>query len=123
MSIIGGPVETIAEAREMATRYPHDYAIRTEAIELQGSSKRGKLWVAYVAELSNGDTYRAPFSMAPLPETKARLLMRELQETYPRTVDGVTLWACCESTIGQPCAHNRALAASADAIARVERLR
>jgi hypothetical protein len=77
MSIIGGPFDTIEEAREQADWHA---TIRTEVIELQGSSKPGRLWVAYVAELANGDTYRAPFGIEPMSATKAALLARSLQE-------------------------------------------
>jgi hypothetical protein len=78
--IYGGPVESLAQAREMATTYPHDYAIRSESVELQGSSKPGNLWVTYVAVLSNGDTYRAQFGTQPVPASRVGALTRELSD-------------------------------------------
>lgn len=103
--IIGGPFDTIAEARDQADWHA---AIRTETIELQGSGKPGRLWVAYVAELANGDTYRAPFSMEPLPRSRAMAIARELAS------EGL------ESEEDRPAVINDTVSASAAAIARVE---
>jgi hypothetical protein len=70
-TIISGYVQTLSEARELATTYPHDYEIRTEVVELQGSSKPGRLWVTYVAELSTGATFRANIGTEPMSATRA----------------------------------------------------
>lgn len=82
-----------ALAAEDAQDGPTDDEIHAAALE--AALSRAKSHV----DLSSLSTARPP------RRAHARTTPASAARTYPRTENGRTVWACCESSIGEPCQH------------------